>query len=155
MAKRTLQVTTGLTVIGLGAAGAVHGAWAWGSTWPRQTEDELADLVVGKRPMPPRAASAGVAAALSGAAVAVAIAGHSTSDRRLARVASLVAIITSRALRARGLGGLTMAAVGSSTTGEDAAEEFRRNDLRFYSPLCLALSVGAARAARRPLSQTR
>ncbi len=146
---RRIHVPTILTAAGLAAAGGIHAAWAAGSTWPRQSEDELADLVVGKRPMPPRAASAGVAVALGGAAAAVLVAGHGLPDRRLTRLARLAALITARVLRTRGGGGLVMAVVGSSTTAEDAAEEFRRNDLRFYSPLCLALSIGAARAARR------
>ncbi len=155
MAKRTIQLTTGLTAVVMGGAAVVHAAWARGSSWPCETDDKLADLVVGKRPMPPPAASAGVAVALGGAAVAVIIAGTSDSNGPIVRLARLGSLTAARTLRARGLGGLGMAIVGSSTTGAAAAEEFRRNDLRVYSPLCLALSVGAARAARRPLSQTR
>lgn len=138
-----------LTVAGLGAAAAVHFAWARGSTWPRDSDDELADLVVGKRPMPPREASAAVGAALTGAAIGVAVAGHSTKGGPAGRIAGLAAVVTARVLRARGMGGLGMAAAGASTSGSDAAEEFQAMDVRFYSPLCIGLSVGAARAAKR------
>jgi len=148
MARR-FDLPTVATATGLAAVAAVHAAWARGSTWPRRTDEELADLVVGKQPMPPRATSAGVAAALGGAAAAVAIAGHGAPDRRLTRLARLAALIAARVLRTRGMGGVAMAIAGSSTSGGDASEEFRRNDIRFYSPMCLALSVGAARAARK------
>ena len=150
--KTSPDLPTVLTAAGLGAAAAVHFAWARGSTWPRENDDELADLVVGKRPMPPREASAAVGAALTGAAVGVAVAGHSTKGGPLGRVAGLAAVITARVLRARGMGGLGMAAAGASTSGADAAEEFRAMDVRIYSPLCIGLSLGAARAARRARS---
>ncbi len=51
-------------------------------------------------------------------------------------------------LTARGLAGLAFHA-GLLSTGS-ASQRFRRLDLRFYSPLCLALAVLAAPAARRP-----
>lgn len=147
--KTSPDLPTVLTVAGLGAAAAVHFAWARGSTWPRDNDDELADLVVGKRPMPPRAASAAVGAALTGAAIGVAVAGHSTKGGPVGRIAGLAAVVTARVLRARGMGGLGMAAAGASTSGADAAEEFQAMDVRVYSPLCIGLSVGAARAAKR------
>lgn len=147
--KTSPDLPTVLTAAGLAAAAAAHFAWARGSTWPRDSDDELADLVVGKRPMPPREASAAVGAALTGAAVGVAVAGHSTTGGPVGRVAGLAALITARVLRARGMGGLGMAAAGASTSGADAADEFRQMDVRLYSPLCIGLSVGAARAAKR------
>ena len=147
--KTSPDLPTVLTAAGLGAAAAVHFAWARGSTWPRETDDELADLVVGTRPMPPRQASAAVGVALTGAAVGVAVAGHSTRGGPVGRIAGLAALITARVLRTRGLGGLGMAAAGTSTSGVDAAEEFRVMDIRLYSPLCVGLSIGAARAAKR------
>lgn len=147
--KTSFDLPTVLTSAGLGAAAAVHLAWARGSTWPRASNDELADLVIGTRPMPPRPASAAVGAALSGAAIGVAVAGHSARGGPVGRIAGLAALITARVLRARGLGGLGMAAAGASTSGADASEEFRVMDVRLYSPLCIGLSMGAARAAKR------
>lgn len=147
--KPSPDLVTLVTTAGLTAAATAHFAWACGSTWPRRSEDELADLVVGRRPMPPREASAVVGVALTGAAAGVAIAGHSTAGGPIGRIAAAVAVITARVLRVRGMGGLGLAAAGASTSGTDAAREFRRMDTRFYSPLCLGLSAGAARAAAR------
>lgn len=121
------------TAIALGAAAAVHFAWARGSTWPRESEDELADLVVG--------------AALTGAAAAVLVGTHTKADSTIGNTARLATKIASRTLRTRGIGGLVMERAGMATSG-DATEEFRRLDQTFYSPLCLALSVGTARSAR-------
>lgn len=148
MADRRIDIVSVATALGLGAAAALHFAWARGSTWPRETDEELADLVVGKQPMPPPAASAAVGVALTGAAISVVIAGHAGPERRLGALARIGSRVTARALRARGIGGLVMASAGLATSG-DATEEFRRMDQRFYSPLCLALSAGAGRAAAR------
>jgi hypothetical protein len=145
--ERHLDLPSVATAVALGAAAAVHFAWARGSTWPRESEDELADLVVGKRPMPPPAASAAVAAALTGAAAAVLVGVHTKADSTIGNAARLATKIASRTLRTRGIGGLVMARAGMATSG-DATEEFRRLDQTFYSPLCLALSVGTARSAR-------
>lgn len=147
--KTSPDLPTVATAAGLGAAAAAHFAWACGSTWPRASDDELADLVVGRRPMAPPAASAAVGVALTGAAVGVAVAGHTAKGGPVGRVAALVAVVTARVLRARGMGGLGMAAAGVSMSGADATDEFREMDLRLYSPLCIGLSLGAARAAKR------
>lgn len=149
MAGVTPDLPTLATAAGLGAAAAVHVAWARGSTWPRDTDDELADLVVGKRPMPPRPASATVAVALTGAAGSVLVAGHTSGTGVIAVNARRLATAVAAGIGLRGVGGLAMAAAGGATSGLDAAEEFRRMDLRFYSPLCVGLALGAARAARR------
>ena len=149
MARTPLDPATTITTGGLAAAAAIHAAWGRGSSWPRATDDELADLVVGKRPMPPPAASTAVAVLLTGAAGSVAIAGHTNGDGLIATNARRLATVVAGALGLRGVGGLAMAAVGGATSGLETTEEFRRMDLRFYSPLCVGLGLGAARAARR------
>lgn len=147
MATPRIDLPSVLTAAGLGAAAAVHFAWARGSTWPRESDDELADLVVGKRPMPPPASSAAVGVALTGAAAAVLVGAHTGPASRIGGAARLATRIAARALRARGVGGLLMTSAGLATSGQ-ATEEFRRMDQRFYSPLCLALSAGASRSAK-------
>jgi len=124
-----------LGAVTLTGAAALHGLWATGSTWPTSSADELADLVVGRRPMPGRAACAAVAVLLTGAAVATA---HATiGTARSARRSRTVAAFASAALLARGLGGgvAEAAAIGHSSP------EFSRWNRRLYSPLCVALGL--------------
>jgi len=132
--------------IGLGAAAAVHAAWASGSTWPTDGPDELADLVVGRPPFPSTRDTWVVAALLAGATVTVAAPpskGRLGPWHRRAR-ASLAAV-----LFARGAAGL----VGSATGLFSTSAAFRRWNLGLYSPLCLVLS--ACVAASRPRAGVR
>lgn len=99
--------------------------------------------------MPPPAASTAVAIALTGAAGSVAIAGHTRGVGVIPTGARRLAQVVAGMLGIRGVGGLAMAALGGATSGMEVSEEFRRLDLRFYSPLCLVLGSGAARAARK------
>jgi len=128
-----------LGAVTLTGAAALHGLWASGSTWPTSSADELADLVVGRRPMPGRAACAAVAVLLTGAAVATAHAtiGTARSAGGSARRSRTVAAFASAALLARGLGGgvAEAAAIGHSSP------EFSRWNRRLYSPLCVALGL--------------
>jgi hypothetical protein len=100
-------------VVALAGASALHGLWATGSAWPTSSPDELADLVVGRRPMPGPAACATVAAALA------------------------IAAAVSASLLVRGVGGIgaDLAGVG------DAAPAFRRWNRRLYNPLCVTLAI--------------
>ncbi len=135
-----------VTAAGLGAIAAVHAAWAEGSTWPRTSPDELADLVVGRRPFPSPEATWTVAGLLVVAAASTGIAAARPSglDGRARSVAIAGATVTAAALLLRGVGGLVVSGAGLLT----ATEEFRRHDLALYSPLCLGLGAGAAMAAR-------
>jgi hypothetical protein len=128
--RRTEQATT----LGLGAAGALHLAWALGSTFPARSSRELADLVGGTDAMPGPTACAAVAGALAISAVGVSTRG--TWPRR-------IATMTAATLIGRGVGGLVVSATGTGS----ATARFRYWDLRLYSPLCLALGAGAALAA--------
>jgi len=128
----------------LAGAAALHGLWGAGSTWPTDSPDELADLVVGRRPMPGRAACFTVAVLLTGAAVATA---HATiGGGRSVRRSRTVATFASVALLARGLGGAVaeVAAIGHPTP------QFSRWNRLIYSPLCvvLGLLIAAGRGVR-------
>lgn len=133
-----------LGAAGVGAACAVHAAWGVGSTWPVNTSDQLADLVVGKRPMPGASQCAAVATLLGGATLVTAVGalGGPGPVPALARRASSVAAGT---LLTRGVGGLVAEAVGVG----DVAPEFRRWNRRLYSPLCIALGLLVGAGTRR------
>lgn len=136
---RTGLVRTSAGVLGaaaVGAAGLVHAAWAAGSTWPADSSDGLADLVVGKRPMPGAPECAAVAALLGATTVATTLATVGGRGpivgvgRRGSKVAAGVLVV-------RGVGGLGAEALAIG----DLAPEFRRWNRRLYSPLCIALGV--------------
>lgn len=130
---------------GLGCAAAVHVLWATGSTWPRADAASLSELVVGQRHFPARAATWVVAAALGVAATAVLVTTESeptgpAPTGGVRRALRLMTGATAAALLLRGSAGL----VGSATGVWRTTGEFRRMNLRLYSPLCLALGAGAA-----------
>ncbi|CAN5733623.1 hypothetical protein BH24ACT5_BH24ACT5_10600 [soil metagenome] len=139
------------TAGGIAAAAFVHAAWARGSTWPRSSPDELARLVVGQGRAPSPAACWAVAGLLSAASLAVVTdicrpatyGGKRALVRPLSRWGSRS---TAGALLASGAGGLVVSGTGVVAT----SDEFRRQDLRVYSPLCLALGAGAAAIAWNP-----
>ena len=135
------RVAGWVTAAGLGAVAALHALWATGSSWPRQDHDSLADLVVGQRPFPSRAATWTVAGMLAGASMTIARSAGATSAISLQH--RRLVTVTSGALLLRGVAGLVVSAVGIG----DSTSEFRRWDLRLYSPLCIALGLGAAAAA--------
>ncbi|MDZ8173102.1 DUF3995 domain-containing protein [Microbacterium xanthum] len=149
--NRTEKVRTSAGLLGaavVGAAGLVHAAWAAGSTWPADSPDELADLVVGTRPMPGAPACTAVAALLGAASIATTLAtvGGQGPIGRLTRRGSTFA---AGVLVVRGVGGLAVEALNVG----DVAPEFRRWNRRLYSPLCIALGVliglGAGAEAQR------
>jgi len=130
-----------VTALALGGAAALHAAWACGSTWPAADRDALADLVVGRRPFPSRRDTAAVAVALGAATVVVAApprTGRAAPWHRRARRAIGVVLL------ARGAAGLVLVATGAYPT----ADIYRRWDTRLYSPLCLALGLGALRSSQ-------
>lgn len=132
-----------VTTTGLGAAAVLHAAWALGSPWPAADHDELADLVVGRRPFPSPALTWGVAGLLTTGAGITAAAATTASERPWVRAGARGA---GSVLLARGVGGLVV----SRTQRRDATADFRQHDLRVYSPLCLVLGAAAiASVARR------
>jgi hypothetical protein len=141
---RPAHLRTTAAATGLLAIAGLHVLWATGSPWPCATEEELADLVVGRvhGPVPPPAACLAVAGALTVAATGVA--GRPRARPGVARLlaASTVAVLTVRG--AAGLAGRTdVLSPGSSSP------RFRWQDRRLYAPLCLALAAGSLPAVRR------
>jgi len=136
-------------VVGLGAAALVHGMWLRGSSWPAADREKLADLVVGRRPFPGPGATSAVTVLLGAATAVTAVragllplpGGRSAGP---VRVAAKILVAT---LVARGAGGLVVSGLGLG----DVTPEFRRWDIRLYSPYCLALGLAVALASRSEL----
>lgn len=138
-------------VAGLAGAGALHVAWARGSTWPAADAADLADLVVGRAPSAgsDRAASvpgAGPSFAVAGllGAAALLTAGASglvpVGSGRAQRLARLGARTAAGVLLARGSAGLVVSSLGI----DGASDRFRTWNRRVYSPLCLGLGGAVA-----------
>jgi hypothetical protein len=124
----------------LAALGALHIAWALGSSWPATSRERLAEAVLSSSEgMPPDAASWAVGVALVGAAVVVRrAAGPAPSGRVRALALAIAAAFLARAvayLPSDLLGGL-------ETT-------YQRLDLAVYAPLCLAIGAGTFAVVRR------
>jgi hypothetical protein len=130
-------------VVALAGASALHALWASGSSWPTSSSDDLADLVVGRRPMPGPAACATVAAALAVAAGATACTTVGRTGRLTDR-SQTVATVVSASLLLRGAGG-----IATDLTGVvDATPAFRRWNRCLYNPLCVTLALLVAIAGR-------
>jgi hypothetical protein len=124
----------------LAAAGAIHVAWGLRVSIPGVDPAKVADAVGSGQAISSREACLAVAVAL-GAASAL-VAGHPRRwpwVRRTGQV-GVAAVLAGRG--ALGLAGRTDIVAPGPTS-----ERFQRWDRRVYTPLCLALSAGAARAA--------
>lgn len=130
--------------ITLGAIGALHAAWALGSTFPSTDARSLARTVVGGETFPSAAASATVAGLL-GAATFIVAARSFPRTRLGRRVPGFVTrpgvVVIGAVLALRGVGGLLSGAIGVPAT----SSTFRTLNLVAYSPLCLALAAALAR----------
>lgn len=126
-----------LLFIALFAVSLAHFVWALGRTWPIRNEKLLAQTVVGFRDierMPPRLASLAIALATAAAAVyGLALADHESGGTLL----NLGGVVLAVVFLARGILGYT--AKWAELTPEP---NFRLNDRRVYSPLCLAIGLG-------------
>lgn len=123
--------------IALFAVSLAHFLWSIGRTWPIRDEKLLAQTVVGFKDierMPPRLASLAVSiAALAAGIFALALADHDSGGIWL----NLGGFALAAVFLARGVLGFT--AWWAQKTPEP---NFRLNDRRVYSPLCLALGLG-------------
>lgn len=123
--------------IALFAVSLAHFLWSMGRTWPIRDEKLLAQTIVGFRGiqrMPPKLASLAVAiATLVAGVIALALADHDGGGLEL----SLVGLALAAVFLARGIAGYTP--WWASVTPEP---NFRLNDRRVYSPLCLFLGLG-------------
>lgn len=125
----------------LGAIAALHAAWALGWRWPGGTDQALAERVVGAgAELPPGPVIWAVAALLGAAATVVAAVGAGRRERLLSAATWSVAGV----LIARGALLIPVDLIG----GLDSI--FAQLDLALYSPLCVALGLGAAVVARGP-----
>ncbi|KKC37468.1 hypothetical protein WH87_11855 [Devosia epidermidihirudinis] len=123
--------------IALLAVSFAHFLWSIGRTWPIRNEKLLAQTVVGTagvERMPPRLASFGIAVLLLVAGVfALALADHDGGGQLLTVCGFGLALV----FLARGVVGYT-----SWWAAQTPEPNFRLNDRRVYSPLCLFLGVG-------------
>lgn len=117
----------------------IHAAWAAGSTWPYDDAETLTRSVLGA-PAAGDFPSAGLTLAVTGAlsvAGAAAVARTSTKAK-VRQAARLVTLPAAAVLALRGVGGFAQ----SLLAPQASTPEFRRNNLRVYSPLCLTLAAG-------------
>jgi len=126
-----------LMFVALLAVSVAHLIWSVGMSWPIRNEKLLAQTVVGFRDierMPPRLASFAVGIAMLAAGIlAMSLADHDSGGLPL----SLVGVLLAAVFLARGAAGYT--AWWAEKTPEP---NFRLNDRRVYSPLCLFLGAG-------------
>ncbi|PLX38403.1 MAG: DUF3995 domain-containing protein [Hyphomicrobiales bacterium] len=133
----TLIVAIAVALL-LAAISLVHLIWAFGSTWPAGNEKALARMVTGfpgATRMPPRTASAAVAAVLFAAALwALAMTGISASALLTLGGAALAGVFLLRGL-------IAYTPWWRARTPE---QPFASLDRKYYAPLCLALAAGFA-----------
>jgi len=126
-----------LMFIGLFAVSVAHLMWAFGRTWPIRNEKLLAQTVVGFKDierMPPRLASLAVAVAtFTAGCFALALADHDSGGLQL----NMAGFGFAAVFLARGIIGYT-----PWWAGLTPEPNFRLNDRRVYSPLCLFLGIG-------------
>jgi hypothetical protein len=119
------------------AVSTAHFLWSIGRTWPIRNEKLLAQTVVGFKGierMPPRLASFAVSVAtLAAGIIALALADHDSGGLTL----SLVGLPLAAVFLARGVIGYT-----PWWAAKTPEPNFRLNDTRVYSPLCLFLGLG-------------
>jgi hypothetical protein len=123
--------------IALFAVSLAHFLWSMGRTWPIRSEKLLAQTVVGFKDierMPPRLASFAIALATFAAGIyALALADHDSGGIWL----NLGGFALAAVFLARGIVGFT-----DWWTKLTPEPNFRLNDRRVYSPLCIALGLG-------------
>lgn len=134
-------MTVGLVIaIVLAGIAVLHIYWGIGGRWPGTDEESCARAVVGfrgVRKMPPPPAAFAVALALFAAAwIALALEGR-VSWPLSPSLLALAGLAAGAVFLARGVAGFTPA-------WRRLAPElpFARNDVRYFSPLCLLLGTG-------------
>jgi hypothetical protein len=131
------MVVASLVFVILLAVSMAHLAWSFGLTYPIRDEKLLAQTVVGRpgiERMPPRWASFGIAVLTFAAGILTLSLADKTSG---GLPLSLAALPAAAIFLARGAVGYTQ--WWASMTPEP---NFRVNDRRVYSPLCLAIGAG-------------
>jgi hypothetical protein len=119
------------------AVSTAHFVWSLGKTWPIRNEKLLAQTVCGFKDierMPPRPASFAVAVAtISAGVIALALADHDGGGSLLTFTGAVLALV----FLARGVIGYT-----TWWAAKTPEPNFRFNDRRVYSPMCLFLGAG-------------
>lgn len=142
IAAAVVGTSRAVAAVGLVGVGALHAAWASGSSWPARSRRELADAVVGSDAAPAPLPTAAVAVAATAGGL---VAGGALGDRPIA--------VAGR--RAAGLALIARAVVGGPVACRllglpEPSDRFRELDARYYRPLCVVLGVAALLGARRP-----
>ena len=123
--------------IALLAVSVAHFLWSIGRTWPIRNEKLLAETVVGTadiQQMPPRLASFAIAlVTLLAGVLGLALADHTSGGWML----NLIGLAIGAVFLARGAAGYT-----EWWAAKTPQPNFRLNDRRVYSPLCLFLGAG-------------
>ena len=131
------MLISSLVFIALLTVSLAHLLWAFGRTWPIREEKLLAQTVVGTpgiERMPSRWLSLGVAVlSLAAGLLALSLADHTSGGLGL----SLLGLPFAAIFLARGIIGYT-----SGWAAKTPEPNFRLNDRRVYSPLCLAIGAG-------------
>lgn len=121
-----------------GLAG-LHAYWARGGLWPGHDPASLGETVVGPRADVPAGPAVWAVAGLLGASAAAVA--TTTALRDPPGVARTMTRATGGVLLARGLAGIPLSLIHGLDT------RFGRLNAILYSPLCVALSLGAVHAA--------
>src|SRR5215210_6318530 len=136
--RRLLNVATPTTLF---AIGALHAMWGRGSTFPFSDRDRLNDAVIGRDATPSPSACYAVAGLLTTASALVA--GLPTRRNRMRRLGVRVVCVVLAVRAALGFAGKTALVSPGSVS-----PKFMEMDKRVLSPLCAALSLGAAASLR-------
>jgi Protein of unknown function (DUF3995) len=138
---RVFRPAAVLVPTALAAIAAIHAAWALGWRWPGHDDQSLAERVVGAgAELPPEPVVWLVTGLLGVAGGVVAAVGAGRREQFVRAAAWSVAAV----LLVRGAAYIPVDLIG------DLESEYARLDLAIYSPLSLALGLGAAIVARGP-----
>jgi hypothetical protein len=134
--RQLSQIATAAALAGIAV---LHVAWGRGSTFPFASRKQLNDTVIGRQATPSPVACYGVAGLLAAASALVAGLPARHSLLRRAGVCTVTGALGARA--ALGFAGKTDVVSPGSVS-----DHFRQMDRRVFSPLCLALAIGAAKS---------
>ncbi|MEV7599216.1 DUF3995 domain-containing protein [Kitasatospora sp. NPDC089797] len=134
---------------GLAVTAGLHVVWAV-TPWPLRTPEEFAETVVGAgEGVPPARACLTVAGLLG------------TASYLVAAEAGVLPRVGPRGLRRAGVRAVAGVLLARGLAGpvvfgrlSERSERFRRLNVRYYSPLCVALGAGAAAVGWRGPSAT-
>jgi hypothetical protein len=136
-----IMVGTVLAAV-LAALAGIHLYWAAGGVWPGTDQKSCARAVAGFRGidrMPPPPAGVAVALALFAAAGLALVLSGRPGSTPAASLLLLLGVGAAFVFLGRGIAGFTLA--WRRLTPE---MPFARNDVRWFSPLCLAIGAGFA-----------